>query len=319
MRILYRLAKAGGGLLLAVILLVGCVHLWNGRGAGAQALGAAGTQDIRLASFNVHYILLDKPDGAWSVADWERRRPAMIQSVTNLGADIIAFQEMESFRRGDEGSTNLARDALLDAMPSYAAAATGDPAVFPTTQPIFYRKERLTLLDQGWFFFSKTPDVIYSRTFNGSFPAFASWAEFHDLHSGQDLRVVNVHFDYSSGDNRLQTANLVRDRVADWTQKGEHVVLVGDLNAMAGSKTVDILKNAGLDLMPVKGSTYHLNHGLNLFGAIDHVMYDCGTLMQERPVAIRQRFDGVWPSDHYPILAQLTPGAGSCTPQGQDS
>lgn len=312
MRILKRLAKACAGLLMALALLVGGAQLWNGRGAGAQALGAASPQDIRLASFNVHYILLDKPDGAWSVADWERRQPAMTQAVTSLGADIIAFQEMESFRRGDEGSTNLARDALLEAMPLYAAAANGDPATFPTTQPIFYRKERLTLLDQGWFFFSETPDVIYSRTFNGSFPAFATWAEFHDLRSGENMRIVNVHFDYSSGANRVKTASLVRDRVAEWTKAGEYVVLVGDLNAMAGSKTVDILKDAGLDLTPVKGSTYHLNHGVNLFGAIDHVMHDCGTAMRERPVAIRQRFDGIWPSDHYPILSQITPGAGSC-------
>jgi endonuclease/exonuclease/phosphatase family metal-dependent hydrolase len=312
MRILKRVAKICAGILIAFALLLGGAQLWNGRGSGAQALGAATPEDIRLASFNVHYILLHKQDGPWSVADWERRRPALTNAVTSLGADIIAFQEMESFRRGDEGSVNLARDALLEEMPAYAAAANGDPKTFPTTQPIFYRKERMTLLDQGWFFFSETPDVIYSRTFNGSFPAFASWAEFYDLRTGKDFRVVNVHFDYSSGENRVKTANLVHDRVAEWTKAGENIVLVGDLNAMAGSKTVDILKQAGLDLRPVKGSTYHLNHGINLFGAIDHVLHDCSTAMPERPVAIRQRFDGVWPSDHYPILAQIRPGAGSC-------
>lgn len=312
MRTLKKIAKAFAGFLLALVLLVGAVHVWNGRGAGAQALGAAGPHDLRLASFNVHYILLDRQTGAWSVGDWDRRRPAMIKAVTSLGADIIAFQEMESFRRGDDGSVNLARDALLEAMPGYGLAASRDWRSFPSTQPIFYRQERMTLLDQGWFFFSDTPEVIYSRTFNGSYPAFATWAQFHDLRSGREFRVVNVHFDYGSGQNRLQSAKLVRDRVAEWTKAGEHVVLVGDLNAMAGSETVDILEDAGLDLMAVKGSTYHLNHGLNLFGAIDHVMQDCGTLMQGRPVAIRQKFDGVWPSDHYPILSQITPGAGSC-------
>lgn len=298
--------------MLLLVLAVGAVHLWNGRGSGAQALGAAGPQDLRLASFNVHYILLDKPDGAWSVADWDRRKPAMIQAVASLGADIIAFQEMESFRHGDDGAVNLARDALLDAMPDYRAAATGDWRSFPSTQPIFYRPKRLELLDQGWFFFSETPEVIYSRTFNGSYPAFASWARFNDRRSGRDLRVVNVHFDYGSGQNRLRSAQLVRDRVAAWTGAGEHVVLAGDLNAMAGSRTVDILKQAGLALTPVRGATYHLNRGLNLFGAIDHVMHDCGTAMPARPVAIRKRFAGEWPSDHYPILSQIIPGAGRC-------
>ncbi|WP_330449437.1 hypothetical protein FLP41_04250 [Paracoccus marcusii] len=59
---------------------------------------------------------------------------------------------MESFRRGDDGSVNLARDDLLAVMPDFAMAATGTGGT-SSTQPIFYRSARLRLLDQGWFFF----------------------------------------------------------------------------------------------------------------------------------------------------------------------
>lgn len=294
------------GLLLLILLVSAC----NGRGGDAPARR---TDALRVVTMNTHYILLDATeDDPWSVAGWQRRRGAMAEVLTGLDADLIAFQEMESFRSGDDGSVNLARDDLLSAMPDFAAAASGDWRRFPSTQPIFYRSARLRLLDQGWFFFSDTPDVIYSRTFNGSYPAFASWAWFADRRTGTRLRVVNVHLDFRSADNRLRSAALIAERLRPWLEAGDPVILAGDLNAMAGSRTVRILTDAGLILTPARGSSYHFNRGLNLFGAIDHVLHDCSTRLTDRPVAIRARPDGQWPSDHYPVLAQILPGAGRC-------
>ena len=166
--------------------------------------------------------------------------------------------------------------------PGLAAAATGDPAAFPSTQPILYRADRLTLLDQGWFFFSDTPDVIYSPTFDGSWPAFASWAAFR-APSGQVFRVVNVHFEYRSGSNRLLSAALVRDRIAPVIAGGTPVLLVGDINALHGSQTMARLEQAGLDFLPVEGATYHFNRGFNLFGAIDHIAHSGGIAPAGRP------------------------------------
>ena len=258
---------------------------------------------LRLTTWNVHYIRLDAPEGDWSVTDWDRRKGPLDDAFKALGADIVAFQEMESFQGGDDGSVNLARDHLLAQNPGYAAAASGDWRVFPSTQPIFYRRDRLRLLDQGWFFFSDTPDVIYSRTFDGSWPAFASWAEFAPAGGGAPFRVVNVHFEYRSGSNRRLSAELVACRISPWITAGEPVVLLGDLNARAGSTAVGILERAGLIFAPVQGATYHFNRGLNLFGAIDHIAATPDIRPAGPPVVLRQRFRGEWPADHYPVVA----------------
>ena len=183
----------------------------------------------------------------------------------------MAFQEMESFRGGSDGGVNLARDFLLERNPGYAAAASGDWREFPSTQPIFYRTDRFRLVDQGWFFFSTTPDVIYSRTFNGSWPAFASWAEFAPPDGGPAFRVVNVHFEYRSASNRILSAELVRDRIAPVIAGGTPVFLVGDINARRRSPTAERIAEAGIVFAPVEGSTYHFDRGLNLFFAIDHI------------------------------------------------
>ena len=297
-RLLRALAAA-----VAVLGLTACAaHLYQSR--GAEALPPAAPDTLRIATYNVHYILLNRAEGPWSVADWEARKGPLDAAFKTLEADIVAFQEMESFAGGNDGAVNLARDWLLARNPGYAAAASGDWRVFPSTQPILYRTDRLRLRDQGWFFFSDTPDVIYSRTFNGSYPAFASWAAF-ETRAGRVFRVVNVHFEYSSRANRLKSADLVAARLRPVIAGGTPVVLAGDLNARHGAETMRRLEAAGLTFAPVPGATYHLNRGLHLFGAIDHLGVTDQFVLRAGPVVVQRRFDGIWPSDHHPVVADV--------------
>lgn len=272
---------------------------------GQDALTRAPEGALRVATFNVHYILLNRENGPHSLGEWHATKDALDAAFKDLSADIVAFQEMESFSRGSDGSVNLARDFLLERNPGFRAGASGEWRRFPSTQPIFYRAARLEALEQGWFFFSDTPDVIYSRTFNGSYPAFASWVRFLDRETGKEFRLINVHFEYSSRSNRLKSAALVAERIAPWLASGEEVVLTGDLNARAGARTLDTLEKAGLTFWPARGASYHFGRGLNLFGAIDHLAGSEGVSVASRPVALRKRYDGVWPADHYPVVGDI--------------
>lgn len=260
---------------------------------------------LRVATYNVHYIVVRRDTGPWSLGDWERRKAPLDEAFKTVDADVIGFQEMESFGGGHQSSENLTLTYLLDQNPGYAAAAVGDPSMFPSTQPILYRTARLTMLDQGWFFFSDTPDVIYSRTFNGSFPAFASWARFRET-NGAEFLVMNVHFEYSSRSNRLLSAELVVERLQPFLDEGLPVILLGDLNARHGSQTQEILSRAGLEFAPVDGATYHFDRGINLFGAIDHIGATPPLTFPEPPAVLRRQFQGEWPTDHYPVLVDVS-------------
>lgn len=295
------LKLAVGGAL--ILILVACTQLV--RNSGSETLAPRTEGALRLATYNVHYIVLTQAEGPWSVGDWGRRKAPLDAAFKALDADLVAFQEMESFFRGSDGSVNLARDWLLARNPGYAATHHGDWREVPQTQPIFYRTDRLEVLEEGWFFFSDTPDVIYSRTFNGSFPAFASWALFRDRDSGAAFRAINVHFEFSSRSNRQLSAQLVADRMAPALAAGERAVLLGDVNARLGSATHGILEEAGWTFLPTQGATYHFNRGLNLFGAIDHIALAGPLEAAGAPVVLRQKFVGEWPTDHHPVLADI--------------
>jgi endonuclease/exonuclease/phosphatase family metal-dependent hydrolase len=291
---------------LLILVLAACVQIM--RNSGQMSLPAAQADALRLASYNVHYINALRETGPWSVSDWERRKRPLDLAFKEIGADVIGFQEMETFAGGSASQTNLTLDWLLQNNPDYQAAAIGDPAKFPSTQPILFKRNRLLLLDQGWFFFSNSPDVIYSRTFDGSFPAFASWAAFKDKVSGGSFRVINLHTDFSSRTNRHKSMDLVVQRISPWIASGETVFVIGDFNARHGARTLKIVEEAGVLFPKVEGSTYHLNRGLNLFGAIDHIGIAGNADPVGKPVVLRHKFDGEWPTDHYPVVLDLTLG-----------
>jgi endonuclease/exonuclease/phosphatase family metal-dependent hydrolase len=252
-----------------------------------------------LGTFNIHYI------APWQERmRWEERRQAVVAMLESADADIMAFQEMETFEGGSFNDENRQLDWISDHFPDYDFAAVGDPREYPSTQPVMYRSDRFEALDQGFFFFSPTPDEIYSRSWDGGFPAFCSWVRFRDSRSGTTFYLYNLHFDHSSRGNRLKAAELVASRIRAREHPDEPVIVVGDFNAPWFFRPVRIVADAGLEIADTTGSTFHLGRGINVIPAIDHVLVSKG-LDPGRTRVLRRRFDGAWPSDHYPVLVSI--------------
>lgn len=294
---------------LAILVLLGATAaLQHIRLSPVASLPAPPDADLRVATWNVHYILTNRAEGRWGLSGWEERKVPMDATFKALAADIVAFQEMESFAGGNDDSDNRARRWLLAENPGYAAAAIGDWRDFPSTQPVFYRPDRFGVLQQGWFFFSDTPEVIYSRSFDGRYPAFASWVQFQDMSDNRAFRVVNVHLDAGSRLNRRRSAALVAERVRPWIEAGEAVILTGDLNALHGSGIHDSLTAAGLQFPPVPAATYHLDRGLNLLPAIDFIGLSGAVTRTAGPFVLDLPTAPVRAADHYPVAMDLRLG-----------
>jgi len=260
--------------------------------------------DFTIASFNIHYLAVGR-----DVMPWDERKEAVREVLEELDADLVAFQEMETFGGGHMSEENIQLDFVLDSFPRYEAAAIGDPERYPSTQPIIYRADRFRAVEQGFFFFSPTPDVIYSRPWHARFPAFASWALFERLATGERFYVYNVHFDASSARNRLKSASLTIERI-DERSVDAPVLVVGDFNAPLAFPTMRRFMRSGLDHSGIRRATFHFKRGFNLIPAIDHILHSEGLETLKGHIA-RGDSDGVYPSDHYPVMTAVTfdPGA----------
>lgn len=296
-------------ILKSVVLLIAGLSGCTSSGYHTDANAVAEKSDpleIRVSSFNIHYVANNQKS-----LDWNTRKHAVIGALNDINADIIAFQEMETFAGGSFNPVNTQLDWVLEHFPEYQAGAYGDAKDYPNTQPVLYRHERFEQTEQGFFFFSDTPDVIYSRTFNGSWPAFCSWTTLTDLATGQDITVFNVHFEYKSMSNRSKSAKLVAQRVAPFVNSGKSVILLGDTNAPSFGGSMRTLKNIPLQLASPVGSTFHHNRGWNLIPAIDHVFHSDTLQSQSGIVLLRRKYDQIWPTDHYPVVVDLIPSAAA--------
>jgi endonuclease/exonuclease/phosphatase family metal-dependent hydrolase len=278
------------------VALVALLGVWAAAGPGHASPGP-----LVVGTFNIHYI------APWQDRMvWEDRREAVVAMLEDAEADIFAFQEMETFEGGSYNDENRQLDWIARHFPDYAFAAAGDPREYPSTQPVMYRRDRFDVAEQGFFFFSPTPDEIYSRSWDGGFPAFCSWVRLIDRETGGGFYVYNVHFDHSSRSNRVKAARLVAERIRSRRHQDVPAIVVGDFNAPWFFAPVQIVSDAGLHIADTTGSTFHFARGINIVPAIDHVLVTEG-LGARRTEVLRRRYDGVWPSDHYPVLVTVTP------------
>ncbi|QEN09519.1 endonuclease/exonuclease/phosphatase family protein [Oceanispirochaeta crateris] len=257
------------------------------------------SDSIRLTTFNVHYLY-----AGHDKMNWDDRKEAVLQVITESDPDIISFQEMETFTRSQENDQNIQLSYLQMNLSDYGTAAVGPAADFPITQPILFKKDRFESRNQGFFFFSETPDQIYSRTWNGSYPAYCVWIDLYDSQRQETFRVYNMHNDYKSRNNRIKSSLLILEKMQSWLDDKKPLILMGDFNALSWQQPVSLFQNAGLLIGKTRGSSFHFNRGLNLFPAIDHILFT-PHFQQKSNQIIRKRYDGVFPSDHYPVTVEI--------------
>ena len=260
---------------------------------------AQSSDTVHIASFNVHYIVPHDDND-----DWDERKYAVTRVLKDMNADIVAFQEMETFDGGHYSKRNLQLEWIISTTTGYEAAAVGDPAHFPSTQPIIYKANKFTVEDQGFFFFSETPEQIYSQQWNGGYPYFCSWTRFRSNDSEKDFYVFNVHNDYKSRSNRLKTSELIASRVEKIVPEGLPIVVLGDFNVPKGFKAIRLLESIGLSVIPPGGATNRVL-GMHLLPAIDHILINEAVRLQSDIKVWRGRYDGVYPADHYPISVKV--------------
>lgn len=259
---------------------------------------------FKFATLNVHYLWVGN-----DTTRWEERAPAVVAALSEIDADVVAFQEMETFGVSDGSPRhfsyeNRQLEYVLSQLTEYRVTAIGDPAEYPSTQPIIYRPEVVEPLNQGFFFFSPSPDQIYSQPWHARFPAFASWVRFRHIATDRTFLVYNVHFDVQSARNRTKSSRLVIERASGEAGTDEPVLVVGDFNAPRFFPAMGRFRRAGYRRARANGATFHFFRGLRIVPAIDHIL-GSGEVVLSNPEVHRERFDGSYPSDHYPVSATV--------------
>jgi endonuclease/exonuclease/phosphatase family metal-dependent hydrolase len=256
---------------------------------------------LKFLTFNLRY---DKPDPGSRA--WTARRP--------LVAALIARHEPHAFAT-QEGLAHQVLDLhrLLPAYQSVGGCRCGTG--LSESCAVFFKKEEYDCLQTGDFYLSETPRLPGSVTphWGNRLPRMATWACLTRRGDGRQVLVCNTHFDHESAAARHRSAELIRAQMADLGQQFPAAMLIvsGDFNAepedacrqaLLGPLGNELgLRDALAALPRAEQPTFHDFTG-TAFRASDTIYHDSRAGLLH--VAIdRAGVGGIWPSDHYPVLA----------------
>ena len=264
---------------------------------------------IMVATFNIRY---DNGYGAgvnaWNHPDFPRR-DCVISLINDIDPDLLGVQEALANQMND----------LSGALSGYNSVGCGrdDGDKQGEYAALFYRKNRFSLRDSGFFWLSTTPDVP-GTVFSGSGSIrMAAWIIMYDELTGHELFALNTHWDNVSQSARERSARLIREKCGSLSQ-GRPVIITGDLNQDETNKAIMTLLvpadepeltliDAYREVYPERKPderTYHAFEGTTTGSRIDYIFHD--SRLRATDAAIRtDRCDGRYPSDHYPVVATL--------------
>lgn len=246
---------------------------------------------MRIMSFNIR---MDTPRD--NEHAWPHRIPSVREMLATFAPDVLGIQEGLPHQVQELDSwlgryTRIGRGRRADGTDESVA--------------VYFLKERFELLDSGHFWLSDTPDVPGSITWGHGLPRMSTWVRLRER-EGREWLIVNTHLDHESELARRNGARLIVDFIAK-EQGTSYVVVTGDFNALPDSVAVQTMLEAGLvDAVAATGDQGPTFHGYRGEGGsrIDYVFVD-HRLAVTGGGACRERFFGLFPSDHYPVYADL--------------
>lgn len=187
---------------------------------------AAAPQPVNVMSFNIRY---DNPED--SLDNWKYRKDRAANAIRFYDVDILGTQEVLHNQLVD----------LQQRLPEYDVIGVGreDGKEKGEYSALWYKKDRFTLLDSGYFWLSETPEVPGSKGWDGACERIASWAKLKDKTSGKEYFALNTHLDHVGVVARREGVTLILDKVNELSN-GLPVIVTGDFNAEPES---DVIKH----------------------------------------------------------------------------
>jgi endonuclease/exonuclease/phosphatase family metal-dependent hydrolase len=268
--------------------------------------------NIRLMTFN---ILVDRrSDAPYS---WEQRRHEIIALLKYYNPDIFCIQEALEHQKA----------YLNECFPEYECFGIGrnDGETDGEQVPIFYRKDKFTLKEKGYFWLSENPHIAGSMGWDAKCPRTVLWKQLQHKASNNSLIIANTHYDHVGKIANINSVQVINHELSS-IEPSCATVLCGDFNSPENSPPYEqILCSGFMDAATAEGTicyglpfTYHRfmmdqyttdllrlqkEHD-RIFRAIDHVFYSGGIKILRYGI-LADNQSGIYPSDHFPVLCDF--------------
>ena len=267
----------------------------------AQELAAFDSESssIRVMTFNIRYN--NPKDGEHA---WPNRKERVASVVRFHAVDLLGVQEALRGQIED----------LQQSLPEFSWIGVGrdDGKDAGEFAPIFYRKDRFELVDNGTFWLSETPELVASKSWDAALTRIASWAKLIDRKTSAGIFFLNTHFDHRGEQARTESARLIVERIEHLADANQ-VIVTGDFNVPPGAEAYSTMTGFLTDSRLSSQTPPHGPEGT--FGGfavgstdnadrIDYIFVD-PSIQVYRHGNLSDQWDGDYPSDHLPVLSEI--------------
>jgi len=255
---------------------------------------------IKVITYNIR-VAVDE-----GINSWDNRKERVAEIIKTYEADIIGLQE----------ALKIQLDDLVKLLPDFTWAGVGrdDGKEAGEYSAVLYNKKRFEVLEDSTIWLSDTPEKP-SIGWDAAIKRIVTWVKFKDIETSKIFYHFNTHFDHLGEMARLESANLLNDKVAEIAGKSPALV-TGDFNFKFDSKGYKILtggrKNYLFDAQEIaKAELSDINVTFNDFGKsfengnkIDYIFIKNDVEVLKHQI-ITDKFEGRYPSDHMPVLVEV--------------
>ncbi|MBK7228176.1 MAG: endonuclease/exonuclease/phosphatase family protein [Ignavibacteriales bacterium] len=261
-------------------------------------LAFAQTENITVMSYNIRCGFCEDSS---SVNNWSNRKYLIAYLIKSHKPDLIGLQEAEMFQVNE----------LIEMLDEYDwyGVSREDGKVKGESTAILYKKKRVKPLTKKTLWLSETPNLV-SKGWDAALKRTVTIIKFKDKKLNHDFYYANTHFDHIGEKARTESSSLLVDLLSKYSEKYP-VIFSGDLNYTSTSEGYKILTSKLLDTKIISEKESGGNITFNGFGSdiqpdnkIDFIFVNDKVKVLSH-IADTTLFNGLYPSDHYPVIAEL--------------
>ena len=253
------------------------------------------SEDIyKIMSFNVKYSHI------FAENDWNKRKSVVAKHIHNSSPDIIGFQEVFS---GNQ-SRSLKSEVGEEYEEIFYSRISG---IFGEGNPIYYRKDKFTLINRGMFWLNNNPDVMAALPGTNT-PRICAYVELLDNNNGKNIAYYNTHLPYEKEVDKAFAASVIIDQINSKNYGEDTLVMIGgDFNTFNDRDAYLKVSNSDFDDLSLlasdgdSGTTFRLrknsksNYALDFIFARNYISVPFYRIFNHR-------INEYYASDHYAIM-----------------
>jgi endonuclease/exonuclease/phosphatase family metal-dependent hydrolase len=260
--------------------------------------------NVKIVTLNVRY---DNPND--SVFSWPRRASQVCDFILTDKPDIIGLQ-------GVLWHQYIVLETILLDYSSIGAGCV-DGAKEGEMNPVFFRKEKFSMIRNITFWLSDSPEVPGTAGWGSSRPRIVTWTELVDKKSHKHFFFFNTHFSHNSDSARVMSSKMLLkevNKIAD----GFPFVITGDFNLSPTSKGYATLTGPN-ESVPLLNDSYVITEKgpigpPNTFNGFfdnsktartDYIFVKNGMKVLNYETIIKKEKE-IYISDHWPVQAIIS-------------